>query len=356
LAFETRDTLATMTKILAAIAAVVASVPFGFSDSADYPNCEITNGLIRAKIYLPDRRKGFYRGTRFDWSGVIYSLQAGGHNYYGPWFNKTDPSVHDFVYRDADIVAGPCSAITGPVNEFEPVGYEEAKAGGTFVKIGVGALRKPDDEKYDNYHLYEIADGGKWTVRQHADRLEFVQRLEDANSGYAYTYEKKVLLSKGKAEMVLEHELKNIGKRAIRTSVYNHNFLVLDQRAPGPGLEISVPFTIRSPHLPQEELAAVRGNRIVYLKTLQDRQVFAMPLEGFGESVDDNTIRLENTAVGAGMKIASNRPLLRESLWSIRTVVAMEPFISIDIEPGADFSWTTNYEYYPLPAKNQRNR
>src|ERR1700751_2217844 len=91
------------------------------------PSAEINNGLIRAKIYVPDARGGFYRGTRFDWSGVVYSLQAHGHDYYGPWFNKTDASVHDFVYRGTDIVAGPCSAITGPVDEFAPVGFEVAK-------------------------------------------------------------------------------------------------------------------------------------------------------------------------------------------------------------------------------------
>jgi hypothetical protein len=298
-------------------------------------------------------QKGFYRGTRFDWSGVIYSLQAGGHDYYGPWFDGTDPSVHDFVYRDADIIAGPCSAITGPVDEFGPVGYDEAKQGGTFIKIGIGALTKPSEEKYDNYHLYEIADGGEWTVKRHPDKVEFVQQLNDASSGYAYVYEKDVRLTSGKTQMVLEHKLKNVGKRAIRTSVYNHNFLVLDRRAPGPGVVISVPFTIRTPHVVQNELAEIRGNQIVYLKTLTERQVFATPLEGFGGGADDNAIRIENAAVGAGMRIQSDRPLLRESLWSIRTVVAMEPFIAIAIEPGAEFTWTTVYDYYTLPQTSK---
>jgi hypothetical protein len=29
-------------------------------------------------------------------------------------------------------------------------------------------------------------------------------------------------------------------------------------------------------------------------------------------------------------------------------VVAMEPFISIAIEPGSEFTWTTVYEYYTV--------
>jgi len=338
-----------MTKMLTVIAATGGLLPLVLSSSADYPNAEITNDLIKAKIYLPDRQKGFYRGTRFDWSGVLYSLQTNGHSYYGLWFNKTDPSVHDFVYRGADIVAGPCSAITGPVDEFGPVGYDEAKPGGTFIKIGVGALRKVSNAKYDNYHLYEIADAGQWSVKKHPDGLDVVQQLHDSNSGYAYVYQKNVRLTSGKAEMILAHQLKNVVKRAIRTDVYNHNFLVLDQKGPGPGMVISVPFMIRTPVSPQKDLAEVRDRQIVYLKTLKGRDVVALQLEGFGESPKDHMIRIENSSLGAGMKLQTDRPLLRESLWSIRTVVAMEPFISIAIEPGEEFTWTTVYEYYSLP-------
>jgi hypothetical protein len=71
--------------------------------------------------------------------------------------------------RCSDIVAGPCSAITGPVEEFTPaVGFDEAKPGGTFLKIGVGVLRKPDDAAHSAYRLYEIVDGGKWSVKKSA--------------------------------------------------------------------------------------------------------------------------------------------------------------------------------------------
>src|SRR5437879_460926 len=128
---------------------------------ATAPQAEINNGVLKAQFYLPDARKGFYRGTRFDWSGVIGSLEYKGHRYYGPWFTKTDPTVIDFIYQGADIVAGPCSAITGPVEEFstddKALGYDEAKPGGTFIKVGVGVLRKPrDGSNYNRYRLYEI--------------------------------------------------------------------------------------------------------------------------------------------------------------------------------------------------------
>jgi hypothetical protein len=321
--------------------------PFGMPDS---PSATITNSQIQAKIYLPNLKHGFYRGTRFDWSGVIHSLQFQGHDYYGPWFTKTDAAVHDFVYQGDDIVAGPCSAIAGPVDEFGEVGWNDAQAAHTFIKIGIGALRKPDNGgEYDNYRLYDIADPGKWEIKKKHDSIEFEQTLNDSSSGYSYVYAKTVQLSEGKPEMTLVQTLKNTGTRAIHTTVYNHNFLVLDRQPPGPGVTIAVPFQIQSPQAPNKELAEIQGNKVVYLGTLKGRDKVAITLEGFSDKVEDHQIRIENRARGAGMTIQGNRPLLRESLWSIRSVMAMEPFISIDVEPGREFSWKTTYEYYTLP-------
>ncbi len=324
----------------------------GLLCAGELPHAEITNGQIQAKIYLPDAKNGYYRATRFDWSGVVYSLQYNGHDYYGPWFQKTDPSVHDFVYRGPDIVASPCTAITGPVDEFAPIGWDEAKPGATFIKIGVGALRRPDEGKYDNYRLYEIIDSGKRTIKNHRESIEFTQDLAAA-SGYAYIYRKTLRLTDGKPEMVMEHSLKNTGSRAIRTRVYNHNFLVLDGQPPGPGIVITVPFQIQTRRPPTKELAEIRGNQIVYLKTLQNRDIVTTPLEGFTQSPKDNDIRIENSRLGVGMRITGDRPLSSESLWSIRAVLAMEPFVSVAIEPGNEFTWTSTYTYYALPANDK---
>src|SRR5579871_1412213 len=114
----------------------------GLLCGANPPETELSNGEIRLKVYLPDAKAGFYRGTRFDWSGMIGSLVYKGHEFYGPWFQRVDPVVRDFSSEGAEIVASPCTAAVGPAEEFvtdatQPLGYQEAKPGGTFVKIGV---------------------------------------------------------------------------------------------------------------------------------------------------------------------------------------------------------------------------
>src|ERR1017187_3282528 len=136
-----------MTKILV-LAAVAVCI--GLLPAADFPSAEIANGRIRARIYLPNAQNGYYRGTRFDWSGVIYSLQFKGHDYYGPWYSQRRPDVKDFVYAGSEIVTGPASSITGPAEEYKGLGYDDAQPGGTFIKIGIGVLRKPDASPYDH--------------------------------------------------------------------------------------------------------------------------------------------------------------------------------------------------------------
>ncbi|MBI2685213.1 MAG: hypothetical protein HYX27_02780 [Acidobacteria bacterium] len=317
--------------------------------AAEPPTAEIGNGKIRAKFYLPDAANGFYRGTRFDWSGVIFDFTANGHSYYGPWFTKRSSTVRDFVYEGDDIVAGPCSSTMGPADEFRPLGYDAAKPGETFVKIGVGALRKAGAVPYDAFRVYEIADHGKWTTRRRADSIEFTQELRDDSSGYAYVYRKTIRLIKGKSEMAMIHSLRNTGKKAIETPVYNHNFLVLDGKGPGPGAVITFPFAVRSSRRPNSELAEIQGNRIVYTKALTGRDVVTCPVEGFGEAVSDHEIRIENSGLKAGMSIQGDRPLRSINLWSIRSNISVEPFVGVSVEPGKEFRWTSTYKYYAVP-------
>lgn len=332
------------------VLAIYVGTP-AMSLSQEPPQTEISNEVLRVAVYLPDPHNGFYRGTRFDWSGVVRSLEHKGHNFYGPWFANTDPNVIDFVF-DNGITAGPCSAITGPVEEFsshgKPLGFEKAKPGETFIKIGVGALRKPDDQAYNPYRLYEIVDGGKWTVHTDPTSVEFTQELNDSASGYGYRYTKTLRLVPGKPQMTLQHSLENTGRQKIESSVYNHNFLVLDKQPTGPDFVVIFPFAIRTQNAKGEELARVDGHRFTYRKVLDGHDTVSAEFLGFGKTPADYAITIENRKAGAGMKIVGDRPLSKENLWSIRSVLAVEPFIDMAIDPGKTFTWKYDYTYYSL--------
>jgi hypothetical protein len=341
------------TAALSAITSLILGVMLFASTAAasDFPQARISNGQITATVFLPDSEKGYYRSTRFDWSGAVNSLQFKGHEYYGIWFDGVDPKVINKDFPDGKIINGPPGALYGPVNEFQtPLGWNEATPGGTFIKIGVGVLRRGEGT-YNRFVPYDIVSTGKWSIKRHKNSIEFQQEISDPSSGYAYIYRKVVRLEQGKPNMVIEHSLKNTGEKEIKSNVYNHNFVVLDKQAPGPDFTFKVPFDIKPMRPPDKALAEVRGNQVVLMKQLSGSEEVAMPFRGFGDSAMDNETIIENHKLGAGLKITGDRPLSMTVFWSIRTVLAVEPYIAIDVQPGAEFTWKDMYEYYTLPSQ-----
>ena len=346
-----------MKKIVIWLGCLAMAAIFSLCGAAQNPTATITNGKIKAALYLPDAKTGYYRGTRFDWSGIVSSLEFAGHNYYGTWYTKIRPDVSDYIYEGDDIITGPCTNMIGVPEEFTnanrtALGWEDAKVGGTFIKIGIGALRKPDDAPYSNYRLYEIANGGKWTVKHTANAVEFTQDLSDPGSGYGYVYRKVVSLTPGKSQMVLEHSLRNTGKRTITTSVYDHNFMSIDKQATGPGLVIKFGFNAQMVPTPEPQLLSLlkfSANQVTPAKTFTGQDKAAALFTGFGPDARDYDIRIEDHRVGAGVRATSDRAPSKVALWGIRSVISPEPFIDITVEPGSEFTWKIVYDYYTIP-------
>ena len=322
-------------KTPATLLLVILMTP-AFAVAADYPQAQIANGLLVAKVLLPDAQNGYYRGTRFDWGGAISSLVFNGHDYFGKWFDHYDPKIHD--------------AIMGPVEEFMAVGYEDAKMGDTFVKIGVGVLRRQDEKAFEYFRPYEIVDNGKWTIERGASFVEFAQELSDSN-GYAYLYRKTVRLVPGKPEMVLEHSLRNTGKKMIVTRVYNHNFFVLDHQPVGPDYSVRFPFEVHE-QTDLQGVAVVRGKELTYPKELQDGQRVRTELGGFGNTPRDYDIRVENRKAGIGVRYTSDRPTTKIVFWSIRNTICPQPYIDLKADPGQEEKWRINYAFYTLASRH----
>jgi hypothetical protein len=326
---------------------IMSSMDTSRTDVAKFPEIDISNGIVKAKLYLPDPVSGFYRSTRFDWSGSVSSLEYDGHTFFGQWFKIHDPSVRDVEFRPEldGFAAGTPSANMGPVEEFStPLGYDEAAIGGTFIKIGVGILRKPEEPRYSWATRYEIVDPGKWGIRKTPQSVEFTHEITDT-SGYGYQYAKTLLLPQGRPELVLEHSLKNTGRRAIDSIVYNHNFLVMDGRPSGPDFLIGLPFDIQSSG-DKLGVLAPQGKDILFLRELVKDERASLAVTGFSNSAGDYDIRVENRSTGTGVRITADRPLVRFLVWSVRPTRCPEPFIALHVEPGAGFTWRISYEFY----------
>ena len=295
------------------------------------PQTEIQNEEIKVKLYLPDAQSGYYRATRFDWSGVIFQLEYKGHNYVDEWFDKYDPLLHD--------------AICGPVDEFVKIGYDDAPVGGEFLKIGVGILKKASGEDYSSFGLYDIVNGGKWSIKQKENQVSFTQTLKSDNYNYIYT--KTVTLTPGKPELVLDYSLKNTGKNTLETEVYNHNFFTMDNQVTGPDCVVRFPFEPTGQLQDKDSLAIISGNEITYREAFgKGYSVFMGNVYGFTDKVEDNSFEIINKKTSAGVRYWGSRPLSRMVFWACQTVSCPEPYIQISVKPGETFQWKNRYEFY----------
>lgn len=296
-----------------------------------FPQATLSNGKITATVYLPDEREGYYRGTRFDRSGVIPSLQYAGHQYYGEWFDTHNPLSHD--------------GIVGPVEEFSPLGYEQAKAGEEFVKIGVGSLIKPDDRAYVFHRQYTLSDPGVWHIENDGQHIAFTHVLE--HDRYPYRYQKVIRLPEGEPTMILEHTLKNTGDNVLETRVYNHNFFVIDHEPTGPGYRVVLPGDTPSAQGAKglADIVTLEGNAIRFLREPRaGEQVYFADL-GAGQAIKYD-IDVLNIRSGAGARIVGDRPISKMVFWASPTTVCPEPYIDVRVAPGETFNWTITYHFY----------
>ncbi len=70
---------------------------------------------LELTLCVPGLQDGYYRGTRFDHSGIFRRIVKDGYVFADEWFDVYDPYKHD------------------------------AEVGGVFLKPGVGLLHKDDD-------------------------------------------------------------------------------------------------------------------------------------------------------------------------------------------------------------------
>src|SRR5437763_5542596 len=109
--------------------------------------------------------------------------------------------------------------------------------------------------------------------------------------------------------MVIEHSLRNIAAKDIVTDVYDHYFLRIDGDPSGPDYTIIMPFQVRTDRPPDKERAQIRGNRILFVKQLENGERVFFPIEGFGNTAADYDVRIENSKAGAGLRISGDRPM-----------------------------------------------
>jgi hypothetical protein len=301
------------------------------TDIRNYPETEISNGLVSMKLYLPDPENGYYRATRFEWSGIISSLKYKGHEYFGEWKSTHDPLFHEDL-------CGPVEAAITP-----GLGYAEAKPGGKFIRIGVGILEKPDEKEYVWNQTCKILDNGEWTTDQGTDWIEFTHEI-NSDIGYKYVYMKRIELKKDKPGFIIKHTLKNTGSKTIETDQFNHNFFVIDNQLTGPDFVTTFSFAVRT-ESDLKDLIKIENHELFFTRDVRNESIWLL-LEGYGTEVKYHEISVRNVKTGAGIHFAVDKPIHRLAFWATTTTLCPENFIYVSIDPGEEEEWISDYTLF----------
>jgi len=133
---------------------------------------------------------------------------------------------------------------SGLCNEFgieKPIGYDETPVGGSFPKLGIGLLKRPDDDRYMFARPYEIVEKFPIIIDAAMDKVTFfVEPI--ACMGYAARLQKT--LSVAGPELTIAYLLENVGDRDISTHEYCHNFLRIDDHLIGLEYVLRMPYSI----------------------------------------------------------------------------------------------------------------
>lgn len=301
------------------------------SAETDFPGARLANGEIEVSVHLPDAERGYYRGTRFDWSGIIEHVDYRGHRFYAPLHAEHDPYRHD--------------SVSGPADEFamfHPMGFAEAGAGDSFVKIGVGLLEKGTSDEYLFHGEYRLRRAGTWRIEQGGDWISFEQVL-DGERGWAYRYRKTIRLPAGEPGFVIDYRLENSGARSVDINHYNHNFTLIDGTPYGPDYAVEFAFATDEPKS-INDLAWFRDGAIEVERPLGDRSLWTELYKGPGR-IDYNTATVRNQITGAAVSFDGDAPIERMVFWAVERAACPEPFIRIRLDPGETTTWSSAYRF-----------
>lgn len=288
------------------------------------------------QLQLHEPGDGFYAGTRFDRSGVFASLLFGGVEMAGPWFSRYEPAMHD--------------AVQGPAEEFSAIGFDEARPGEAFLKIGVGLLRRPDDAPYDRFRLYEIVDPVRWEVVSTADRIVFRHELE----GW-YDYEKEVILT-GESSFEIRHSL--LGLVPLEGEVYNHNFFTFGRMAVGPSRQLDFPFRPAGDWRSVYDSVAFTPSGVRFSRELAEGEsVYCGNIHTAGRSGMPYDLTVKETAADLSFRpgkasgeisvhITGDVPVTRTVLWANHRIACAEPYNTFRTAPASPCHWTLRYAFF----------
>ncbi|RSK26080.1 hypothetical protein EJF36_03875 [Bacillus sp. HMF5848] len=282
----------------------------------------LENNRLKVEIQEPG---SFYKGPRFDWTGFITQITLDGNiNYCVP----------------ERLEEGKGTGGLGLCNEFGidlPIGYDETEVDEMFPKIGVGLLKKDEDDVYDFFRNYEVLPL-EFKIAKEANSITF-ETTNYSPMGYGYHLFKEVAIVDNR--LIINYQLKNVGKHPIHTNEYSHNFIGINNQL------IGEHYQLKMPRMKKMDI------EVGSISKSEDRLTWsATPDEDFYAHIDwdvnNGTYNWDvfHDKIGAGVREISEFQPSKIALWGTTHVVCPEVFIDIKLNPNEIKSWKRVYEFY----------
>jgi hypothetical protein len=284
----------------------------------------LKNDNLEIQIDAPNENYNF---SRFDWTGKIASVK----------FKNIPISGLEKVKSEDENLFG-----KGFCNEFgidSALGFDDAKIGDWFHKIGVGLLKKEDNEYLFN-KAYKIKPA-KFKIDAKEQKIRLSCKSESAN-GFSYLLKKEIELHEN--GFTIHYYLKNIGEKDIRSNEYTHNFIALNKASIGDQYLLNFPFKLKEQQFGEivnpEEKVVVGQNQINFASTI-DQEFFFSNLGG--EERVKAEWELINLKSKISIKETGNFQTNKVNLWGCKHVISPELFYNIYLKPGKSTTWSRAY-------------
>ena len=273
-----------------------------------------------------------YSCTRFDWTGKISLLKF--------------QNISVTTLENTDLINTACFG-KGFYNEFgidTPLGFNETAIGGWFHKIGVGLLKK-ENEQYLFHKKYAVKPA-KFSVSTEANAV-IIHCTSEAVNGYSYKLTKEIELHH--SSFTIKYTLHNTGEKEIVTDEYTHNFMAINKASIGQNYELSFPFQLK-PALFEEtvntEQKVAIGDQKIKFKDTPQEPFFFSNLSG-GNQVHAEW-KLTDLKTNIGIRETGNFQTNKINLWGWGHVISPELFFKINIKAGKSLEWTRTFEVFKI--------
>lgn len=231
---------------------------------------------------------------------------------------------------------------------------EEAAPGEKFPKLGVGLMiQRPEAGPYGMFKKYE-AEVFPTHAEFGPDWAKFVQEPIPCN-GIAARITKLITLEGN--EIHVKTTMENCGERVLDLNEYQHNFLSLNGRQPGPGYVLDVPFDGDMERIKglTNPVSRFRDKISGYMNVKDGKIIWEKVMDGVGfhKVTMKEDLHPEN---GAYWKLSHeempisvmekiNFEPTRLVMWGVEHCICAEVYVGIHVLPGEEQTWERVWKF-----------